>query len=41
MRNLLLGVFATLSLGVAAVFLYVASTASLASGMGLLLGGGV
>jgi hypothetical protein len=41
MKNLLLGVFATLGLGVAAVSLYVASTASLASGMGLLLGAGI
>jgi hypothetical protein len=39
MKNLLLGALATLSLGAVAVSLYVASTASFASGMGLLLDG--
>ena len=39
MKNLLFGALAALGLGVAAVSLYVASTASLASGVGLLLSG--
>lgn len=38
MTNLLFGALATLGLGVAAVTLYVASTASLASGIGILIG---
>jgi hypothetical protein len=38
MRNLLFGALATVSLGVGAVALYVASTESFANGMSLLLG---